>query len=90
MYGALCIGMNGTQQTEGNMMICKKDNTLHIGTDLVDCMTGKAKSHGVLVVDRAYSMNWLSTLPIRESETVIRKAATSEGRHISYFMSQAI
>ncbi len=72
------------------MMMCKKDKTLYIGTDLVDCMTGKAKSHGVLVVDRAYSMNWLSTLPIRESETVIRKAVTSEGRHISYFMSQAI
>lgn len=72
------------------MMMCKKDDTLYVGTDLVDCMTGKAKSHGVLVIDRSYSLNWLSTLPIRESESVIRKAVTAEGRQISYFMSQAI
>jgi hypothetical protein len=78
------------QIMEVHMMICKKDKALYIGSDLADCMTGKSKSHGVITIDRTLTLSWLSTQPIRETESALRKSVQDEGRQVTYFMSQAV
>lgn len=66
------------------------DNTIRIGADFVDAMTGTYKSHGALKTNRGIERKWQSTYPIAESEKALREAAKQDGSAITYFMSQAL
>jgi hypothetical protein len=74
------------------MMIVRQDNTLLIGKDLVDCTTGKPRSHGKVTIRgiKEITVSWQSTGAIAETERAIRAAAKQDYKRVSYFESQAI
>ena len=72
--------------------ILKQDKGLKIGNDFVDAVTNnKLLSHGEIAVTHSNKrILWESTLPITDSEKILRQAAKEEGRRVIFFSSQAI
>ena len=71
--------------------IIKEGRTLKVGRDFVDAVTGAAQSHGELMTTLNTSpMPWQSTLPIADTEHVLRVAAKEDGARITYFRSQSL
>lgn len=73
------------------MMITKIGQTLQLGKDLVDALTGEPVSHGSLEINNnGKRLDWQSTLPIAETEHYFRITAKDEGKNITLFISQAL
>ena len=74
-----------------NNTITSDGDTLSIGRDFVDAVTGVQLSHGELSTNKSIQrMRWRSTLDCVNSERILRASAKQEGKRITYFMSQAI
>lgn len=73
-----------------NITITKHEKILKIGKDLVDAVSGKLASHGSIEVNGSVRYDWVSTLPIGDSERILRRAVTKEHKKVTLFMSQAI
>jgi hypothetical protein len=71
------------------MMIVKTDKTLLVGRDFLNATTGRYTSHGLLTVS-GHTYDWKATYPVIEAEHYLRSAVTKEGKHVSFFQSQAI
>ena len=75
--------------------IVLNNGMLLIGNDFIDATLNcnKGKSHGTITTE-CYGLKvnrkWTSTLPITESEKVLRKAASNDGVRVTYFQSQSI
>ena len=69
--------------------ITREKDTLHVGRDFVDAVTGKAVSHGGCTV-QGKALTWTSTLDQHESERALRQLAALEGKGWGDFWSQAI
>ena len=68
--------------------ITREKDTLQIGRDFVDAVTGKAASHGGCTV-QGKTLTWTSTLDQRESYRALRQLAEREGKVWGDFWSQA-
>ena len=72
------------------MMICSDGDKLMVGTDFADAVSGSQQSHGTLRLHNAERIyQWQSTLPIAESERIIRAAVRAEHKRVALFTSQA-
>jgi len=75
-------------------LIVRRADEFLIGSDLVDATTGAYQSHG----EWSYSIRpygdkrctWKSTLPISESEHILRTAAAKEHKRVTFIKSQSI
>ena len=75
-------------------IVTREGKSLKIGTDFVDAVTGKEKSHGSIELKRGpkgvpMRYDWKSTQDIAASEHLLRALALREGVRVTNFQSQA-
>mgnify|MGYP001354186565 FL=1 len=74
------------------MMIVRQADTLRVGLDLVDCMTGKVQAKGRVTVlgSKQTTLDWLATVSIVQAEKAIRASVKQDYKRVSYFESQTV
>lgn len=70
--------------------VCRHGDILKVGNNFVDAVTGRLRAQGKITMRGGMPLTWVSTLPIAETERILRRSAQLEARTVTYFESQSV